>query len=70
MDNKSVKKLEAELWESADLLRADSKLTSNQCGLRKSRGNCTSAESFFLSKPEDSRGSSDLVCGEKMTDTL
>ena len=30
MDNKSVKKLEAELWESADLLRADSKLTSNQ----------------------------------------
>ena len=39
-------------------------------GLRKSRGNCTSAESFFLSKPEDSRGSSDLVCGEKMTDTL
>ena len=30
MDNKSIKKLEAELWESADLLRADSKLTSNQ----------------------------------------
>lgn len=30
MDNKSLKKLEADLWESADLLRADSKLTSNQ----------------------------------------
>ena len=30
-------------------------------GLRKSRENCTSAESFFLSKSEDSRGSSDLV---------
>jgi type I restriction enzyme M protein len=26
----SIKKLEADLWESADLLRADSKLTSNQ----------------------------------------
>ena len=24
MDNKSLKKLEADLWESADLLRADS----------------------------------------------
>lgn len=30
MDNRSLKKLEADLWESADLLRADSKLTSNQ----------------------------------------
>lgn len=30
MDNKALKKLEADLWESADLLRADSKLTSNQ----------------------------------------
>ena len=30
MDNASIKKLEAELWESADLLRAGSKLTSNQ----------------------------------------
>ena len=30
MDNKSLKKLEADLWESADLLRAGSKLTSNQ----------------------------------------
>lgn len=28
MDNKSIKKLEAELWKSADLLRAGSKLTS------------------------------------------
>lgn len=26
----NIKKLEADLWESADLLRADSKLTSNQ----------------------------------------
>lgn len=26
MDNKSIKKLEADLWESADLLRAGSKL--------------------------------------------
>lgn len=30
MDNKSLKKLEADLWESADLLRAGSKLTSQQ----------------------------------------
>ncbi len=30
MDNKSIKKLEADLWESADLLRAGSKLTSNE----------------------------------------
>lgn len=30
MDNKSLKKLEADLWESADLLRASSKLTSNE----------------------------------------
>lgn len=30
MDNKSIRKLEAELWESADLLRSGSKLTSNQ----------------------------------------
>ena len=30
MDNKIIKKLEADLWESADLLRAGSKLTSNQ----------------------------------------
>ena len=30
MDNKSIRKLESELWESADLLRAGSKLTSNQ----------------------------------------
>lgn len=30
MDNKSIKKLESDLWESADLLRAGSKLTSNQ----------------------------------------
>ncbi|MDY2837153.1 MAG: type I restriction-modification system subunit M N-terminal domain-containing protein [Bilifractor sp.] len=29
MDNKSIKKLESDLWESADLLRAGSKLTSN-----------------------------------------
>lgn len=39
----NIRKLEAELWESADLLRAGSKLTSNQfpdarrlCG----RGRC------------------------------
>ena len=30
MDNKSVKKLEDDLWESADLFRAGSKLTSQQ----------------------------------------
>lgn len=30
MDNRSLKQLEDELWESADLLRAESKLTSNQ----------------------------------------
>lgn len=30
MDNKSIKKLESDLWESADLLRAGSKLTSQQ----------------------------------------
>ena len=30
MDNKSIKKIESDLWESADLLRAGSKLTSNQ----------------------------------------
>lgn len=30
MDKRSIKKLEADLWESADLLRAGSKLTSNQ----------------------------------------
>ena len=30
MDNHSIRKLESDLWESADLLRADSKLTSNQ----------------------------------------
>lgn len=30
MDNRSIKKLESDLWESADLLRASSKLTSNQ----------------------------------------
>lgn len=30
MDNRSIKKLEVDLWESADLLRAGSKLTSNQ----------------------------------------
>ena len=30
MDNRSIKKLEADLWESADLLRAGSKLRSNQ----------------------------------------
>ena len=30
MDNASIKKLESDLWESADLLRAGSKLTSNQ----------------------------------------
>jgi len=30
MDNHSIRKLEADLWESADLLRAESKLTSNQ----------------------------------------
>lgn len=30
MGNINIKKLEAELWESADLLRAGSKLTSNQ----------------------------------------
>lgn len=29
MDNRSIKNLEADLWESADLLRAGSKLTSN-----------------------------------------
>lgn len=27
----NIRKLEAELWESADLLRVGSKLTSNQC---------------------------------------
>ena len=26
----SIRKLEADLWEAADLLRAESKLTSNQ----------------------------------------
>ena len=30
MDSKHIKKLESDLWESADLLRAGSKLTSNQ----------------------------------------
>ena len=30
MDNNAIKKLEADLWESADLLRAGSKLTSQQ----------------------------------------
>lgn len=30
MDSKSIKKLESDLWESADLLRAGSKLTSQQ----------------------------------------
>lgn len=30
VDNKSIKKLEADLWESADLLRTGSKLTSQQ----------------------------------------
>lgn len=30
MDNASIKKLESDLWESADLLRAGSKFTSNQ----------------------------------------
>ena len=30
MDNKSIKKLEADLGEAADLLRQGSKLTSNQ----------------------------------------
>ena len=30
MENKSIKRLEAELWESADLLRAGSNLTSNE----------------------------------------
>ena len=30
MDNKAIKKLEFDLWESADLLRAGSKLTSQQ----------------------------------------
>lgn len=30
MDNKAIKKLENDLWESADLLRAGSKLTSQQ----------------------------------------
>ena len=30
MDRHNIRKLEADLWESADLLRADSKLTSNQ----------------------------------------
>lgn len=30
MDNRSIKKLEVDLWESVDLLRAGSKLTSNQ----------------------------------------
>jgi len=30
MSNISIRKLESDLWESADLLRADSKLTSNQ----------------------------------------
>lgn len=37
MDNSKIKKLEADLWESADLLRAGSKLTSNQYCIRKSR---------------------------------
>ena len=30
MDNKSIKKLESDLWEAADLLRQGSKLTSQQ----------------------------------------
>lgn len=41
MDNKSLKKLEADLWESADLLRAGSKLTSQQyCILAETITNC------------------------------
>ena len=30
MDSRSIKKLESDLWESADLLRSGSKLTSQQ----------------------------------------
>ena len=30
MDNNSIKKLETDLWEAADLLRQGSKLTSQQ----------------------------------------
>ena len=30
MDNKSIKNLETDLWEAADLLRQGSKLTSQQ----------------------------------------
>ena len=31
MDNNSIKKLETDLWEAADLLRQGSKLTSVYC---------------------------------------
>lgn len=40
MDNASIKKLEADLWESADLLRAGSKLTSNQYCMPVMSVNC------------------------------
>lgn len=30
MNNKSLKKLESDLWEAADLIRGNSKMTSNQ----------------------------------------
>lgn len=54
-NNVNVKKLEADLWESADLLRAGSKLTSNQycmpvlglifCGMRTAASNWWSGRS-------------------------
>ena len=43
MDNKAIKKLETDLWESADLLRAGSKLTSANV-----KQNLTSLGKHFL----------------------
>ncbi len=34
MDNQGIKKLESDLWESADFLRAGSKLTGQQYACR------------------------------------
>ena len=36
MDNKALKKLEADLWDAADNLRANSKLTSKKGGVKMS----------------------------------
>ena len=60
-NNVNVKKLEADLWESADLLRAGSKLTSNQycmpvLGL------------IFLRYPRDGIVTEILVSNEEMVE--